>query len=421
MIKPYYSKHFFILLIIGLIFSCSTEEDTSLPMTNVQTEEPEPEPTQYTLAVSAGDGGTVSTEGGTYDEGTSITVSANPDDGYEFVRWEGSDETERELVISINSNITLNAIFRVIITQETNSLDSYYSSGDILSLEPIIFYDRSLTVNGIKIIVAGEIGGQQSVPDKWVYKTAKVFKLLIDRDAEGINVEAQLNMIKTLRGEIGWHLSTPTGQRVAYGGGDEYTPNFLTDQGKKSYEGLEEFEDQLALDDMVWYKNVDSSGTGDDDINEILEHTLHTIHRFGVRGAIAGSTEALNAESDEEDISDTEIYLAMKEAYNNGVFDISGYGEGNINNQDIWGVLLKEYTYLLTFGMWEFNEFWEGGSLAPEWSDKARTPEGILENNPLGYQLYNKYFKPVVSKPSKEILRTIFQDNDQGESDYIPD
>ena len=69
MIKPYYPKHFFTLLIIGLIFSCSTEEDTSLPMTNVQTEEPEPEPTQYTLAVSAGDGGTVSTEGGTYDEG----------------------------------------------------------------------------------------------------------------------------------------------------------------------------------------------------------------------------------------------------------------------------------------------------------------------------------------------------------------
>ena len=421
MIKPYYSKYFFTLLIIGVIFSCSTEEDTSPPMTNVQTEEPEPDPTQYTLAVSAGDGGTVSTEGGTYDEGTSITVSANPDEGYEFVRWEGSDETERELVISINSNITLNAIFRLIITQETSSLDSYYSSGDILSLEPIIFYDRSLTVNGIKIIVAGEIGGQQSVPDKWVYKTAQVFKLLIDRDAEGINVEAQLNMIKNLRGEIGWHQSTPTGQRVAYGGGDEYTPNFLTDQGKKSYEGLEEFEDQLALDDMVWYKNVDSSGTGDDDINEILEHTLHTIHRFGVRGAITGSTEALNAESDEEEISDTEIYLAMKEAYNNGVFDISGYGEGNINNQDIWGVLLKEYTYLLTFGMWEFNEFWEGGSLAPEWSDKARTPEGILENNPLGYQLYNKYFKPVVSKPSKEILRTIFKDNDQGESDYIPD
>ena len=421
MVNLYHSKFFSILLLIGLIFSCSTEEDIAQQITNVQTEEPEPDPVQYTLAVSATEGGSVSTEGGTYDEGTSITVVANPDEGYEFVRWEGSDETERELVISINSNITLNAIFREIITQETSSLDSYYYSGDILSLEPIIFYDRSLTVNGIKIIVAGEIGGQQAVPDKWVYKTAQVFKLLTDKNAEDINIDAQLNMIKTLKGEIGWHQSFPTGQRVAYGGGDEYTPNFLTDQGKRSYEGLEEFEDQLALDDMVWYKNVDSSGTGDDDINEILEHTLHTIHRFGVRGGVEGSTEALNAESDEEDISDTEIFLAMKEAYDNGVFDISGYGNGNINNQDIWGVLLKEYTYLLTFGMWEFSEFWEGGSLAPEWSDDARTLEGVLENNPLGYQLFNTYFKPVISKPSKEILRSMFQDNDQGESGYVVD
>ena len=30
--------------------------------------------------------------------------------------------------------------------------------------------------------------------------------------------------------------------------------------------------------------------------------------------------------------------------------------------------------------MWEFNEFWEGGSLAKEWSDNARTPDGVLEN-----------------------------------------
>jgi len=421
MIKLKHSKFFYPLLMIGLIFSCSTEEDVLPTVTNVQSDDPDPDPVQYTLAVSAGEGGSVSTEGGLYDEGTSITVTANPDQGYEFVGWEGSDATETELTISINSNITLNAIFREIISQETSSLNSYYSSGDIILLEPIIFYDRSLLVNGIKIIVAGEIGGQQAVPDKWVYKTAQVFKLLIDRDSEEINIEAQLNMIKNLKGEIGWHQSVPTGQRVAYGGGDEYSPNFLTDQGKKSYEGLEEFEDQLALDDMVWYKNVDSSGTGDDDINEILEHTLHTIHRFGVRGAVEGSTEALNAESDEEDISDTEIFLAMKEAYNNGVFDISGYGNGDINNQDIWGVLLKEYTYLLTFGMWEFNEFWEGGSLAPEWSDSARTPQGVLENNPLGYQLYNTYYKPVVSKPSKEILRSIFQDNDEGESGYIVD
>jgi hypothetical protein len=411
------NKLLFLLFFITLI-SCSSEEET--PVQSVeQTPKPEttpaPTPTQYTLTVSSEEGGSVSTEGGTYDEGTTITVTATPSEGYEFVGWLGSDETERELVISVNSNITLSPIFQVIQTNET-----YYSSGDIINIEPFIFYDRELIINGIKLLAAGDIGGQKAVPDIWIYKTAQVFKLLMNKDSEGIDSEAQLNMIKTLKGEIGWHQGIQTGQRIAYGGGDEYSPNFLTDNGKQSYEGLEAFEDNLALDDMVWYKNIDSKGTGDDDINEILEHTLHTLHRFGARGGVQGSTEALNAESEEGDISNTSVLLAMKEAYDNGVFDIEGYG-GDINNQDAWPVMLKEYQYLLTYGMWDYSEFWDGGSLSPEWNDNARTPEGVLANNPLGYELFNTYLKPVISKPSKEILRNMFKDNDQGDSGYTPD
>ena len=411
------NKLLFLLFFITLI-SCSSEEET--PVQSVeQTPKPEttpaPTPTQYTLTVSSEEGGSVSTEGGTYDEGTTITVTATPSEGYEFVGWLGSDETERELVISVNSNITLSPIFQVIQTNET-----YYSSGEIINIEPVIFYDRELIINGIKLLAAGDIGGQKAVPDIWIYKTAQVFKLLMNKDSEGIDSEAQLNMIKTLKGEIGWHKGIQTGQRIAYGGGDEYSPNFLTDNGKQSYEGLETFEDNLALDDMVWYKNIDSKGTGDDDINEILEHTLHTLHRFGARGGVQGSTEALNAESDEGDISNTSVLLAMREAYNNGVFDIEGYGS-DINNQDAWPVMLKEYQYLLTYGMWDYSEFWDGGSLSPEWNDNARTPEGVLANNPLGYELFNTYLKPVISKPSKEILRNMFKDNDQGDSGYTPD
>ena len=411
------NKLLFLLFFITLI-SCSSEEET--PVQSVeQTPKPEttpaPTPTQYTLTVSSEEGGSVSTEGGTYDEGTTITVTATPSEGYEFVGWLGSDETERELVISVNSNITLSPIFQVIQTNET-----YYSSGEIINIEPVIFYDRELIINGIKLLAAGDIGGQKAVPDIWIYKTAQVFKLLMNKDSEGIDSEAQLNMIKTLKGEIGWHQGIQTGQRIAYGGGDEYSPNFLTDNGKQSYEGLEAFEDNLALDDMVWYKNIDSKGTGDDDINEILEHTLHTLHRFGARGGVQGSTEALNAESEEGDISNTSVLLAMKEAYDNGVFDIEGYG-GDINNQDAWPVMLKEYQYLLTYGMWDYSEFWDGGSLSPEWNDNARTPEGVLANNPLGYELFNTYLKPVISKPSKEILRNMFKDNDQGDSGYTPD
>jgi len=403
------------ILFLTLVFSCSREEEDITPPSTVQQPTPEPEsqaPTQYTLTVTASEGGTVSTSGGTYNQGTQVTITATANDGYRFTGWEGNTSSTESLTITINSNVTYQALFEVI--------PNYYSSGDIVPIEPIIFYDRELNVNGVKLIAAGEIGGQEAVPDFWIYKTARVFKLLIDKDAEDIDANSQLNMIKTLKGEIGWHQGYPTGQRIARGGGNEYSPNFLDDNRNQSYPGLEAFEDALALDDMVWYNNIDSQGTGDDDINEIMEHTLHTLHRFGVRGAVQGSTEALNIEAEEEDITNTDIFLAMKEAYTNGVFDIEGYG-GDINNSDAWPVMLKEYQYLLTYGMWEFSEFWEGGSLSPEWNDNARTPEGVLANNPLGYELYNTYFKPVISKPSKDTLREIFQDGDQGESGYIVD
>ena len=415
---------FFSLLIVALAFSCSTEveDTTSTPVVQIpdpETEpepEPEPVPVEYTLSVSSTEGGTVSSEGGTYDEGAEVTITATANEGYAFIGWDGIDSTNETLTITLNSNLSIEPIFQLIQTNESG----YYSNGEIVSIDPIVFYDRELVVNGIKLIVAGDIGGQLAVPDFWIYKTARVFELLIDKDGEDIDADSQLNMIKTLKGEIGWHQGYPAGQRIARGGGNEYSPNFLDDNRNQSYPGIEAFEDALALDDMVWYKNIDSQGTGDDDINEILEHTLHTLHRFGVRGGVQGSTEALNIEAEEEDISNTEVFLAMKEAYVNGVFDIEGYG-GNINNQDAWPVMLKEYQYLLTYGMWGFNEFWEGGSLSPEWNDNARTPEGVLANNPLGYELYNAYFKPVISIPSKEMLRAIFQDNDQGESGYTSD
>ena len=415
---------FFSLLIVALAFSCSTEveDTTSTPIVQIpdpETEpepEPEPVPVEYTLSVSSTEGGTVSSEGGTYDEGAEVTITATANEGYAFIGWDGIDSTNETLTITLNSNLSIEPIFQLIQTNESG----YYSNGEIVSIDPIVFYDRELVVNGIKLIVAGDIGGQLAVPDFWIYKTARVFELLIDKDGEDIDANSQLNMIKTLKGEIGWHQGYPAGQRIARGGGNEYSPNFLDDNRNQSYPGIEAFEDALALDDMVWYKNIDSQGTGDDDINEILEHTLHTLHRFGVRGGVQGSTEALNIEAEEEDISNTEVFLAMEEAYVNGVFDIEGYG-GNINNQDAWPVMLKEYQYLLTYGMWGFNEFWEGGSLSPEWNDNARTPEGVLANNPLGYELYNAYFKPVISIPSKEILRAIFQDNDQGESGYTSD
>ena len=98
-----------------IVHSCSSEEDDTTAPNVVQTPEPEPPaPTQYSLTVTAGEGGTVSTEGGTYDEGTEVTITATAIEGYRFKGWEGNDSKSESLTITLNSNQTYQALFELI-------------------------------------------------------------------------------------------------------------------------------------------------------------------------------------------------------------------------------------------------------------------------------------------------------------------
>jgi hypothetical protein len=305
---------------------------------------------------------------------------------------------------------------------------SYYSSGQ-LTTDPNIsaWFDRSLEVYGVKLVMAGEVGGQIAVPEEWAKKVAQTVKLLINPTASNVNISYQEEMIKVLRGDSGtWHADLPTVQRIAYGGGADYSPNPLLDAGSAQYSGYHEFLNLHMANDMIWYK-INSDGTvnniGNVDIGEVLEHLMHTIHILGLPGAVPGSQTALQWDPENHSgWQKSELYLAMKEAVENGVFSLADYGDGSIDSEETYRVATKEYLYLLNFGMWEFGtEIWQGGSLAPEWNDNARTPAGVQQNNPLGYALFSKYMDPVLSKPSLETLRSIFQDNDQGVSGYQSD
>lgn len=295
----------------------------------------------------------------------------------------------------------------------------FYQSGELIKYESITeLYNRSLTVYGIKIVAGAEVSGNKAVPDDWVYKTARVIQLLLDPKGQGVDSVSHENAIKILKGESGtFHAGFPTVQRSLYGSGDSYELNPL--RSPEQWEGLDEHNDKHVSNDMVWYRNIESPNppTGRNDIAEIMEHVLHTIHMLGIKGAVEGSLQALNG-SDQT----SEVYKAMNEAVENGVFDLEGYGGSLDRDLGFTGeVILKEYLYLLTFGMWEYNQFWDEGSLAPEWSDSARTPEGVLDLNPRGHALFTKYLAPVISQPSKEILLGMFQDNDQGAHGYLSD
>ena len=100
-----------VTLVSVLIYSCSSDDDDSAASSVIQTPTPEPDATKYTLTISAGEGGSVSTEGGTYDEGTKVTVTANPKEGYGFAGWTNFESNSSTINITLNSNTSVSASF----------------------------------------------------------------------------------------------------------------------------------------------------------------------------------------------------------------------------------------------------------------------------------------------------------------------
>ena len=95
-------KLFFLLSIFAIILSCSSDE-TSTPVT------PPAPIVKYTITLSAGEGGTVSTTGGEYEAGQTVSVTATPQGEYLFKDWsDGNTDATRTITVSSNSTLTAN-------------------------------------------------------------------------------------------------------------------------------------------------------------------------------------------------------------------------------------------------------------------------------------------------------------------------
>ena len=69
-----------------IFFACSSEQIDEESIT----------PTQYKLTIKASEGGTITPDAnGMYNEGATIGVTASPDEGYKFIRWDGSDNDDK--------------------------------------------------------------------------------------------------------------------------------------------------------------------------------------------------------------------------------------------------------------------------------------------------------------------------------------
>ena len=75
----------------------------------------------YTLTVTAGEGGSVSSEGGEYEEGTEVTITASSNYCQQFVSWsDGNSNNPR--IVNVDANINLSAQFESAMNETEYSL-----------------------------------------------------------------------------------------------------------------------------------------------------------------------------------------------------------------------------------------------------------------------------------------------------------
>jgi len=108
----------------------------------------------YNLTVTTNEGGRVSIESGSYQEGESVTITATPDNGYYFSNWSGdSNSSSSEISILINSDIELTALFA---ERNTVSVNVINDNGGVINFTGNFGSSGSVNSNTTQIITLFE-------------------------------------------------------------------------------------------------------------------------------------------------------------------------------------------------------------------------------------------------------------------------
>ncbi len=131
-----------ILFIFLLLTNCSVEENDAQPPSEIVK--------KYKIIFNASDGGSVSSSGGEYSEGVSISVTASPSQGYIFTGW-SNGSVENPLSIQVNSNFEISANFEKLTISkiEINKEINQVLMGDELAINTILFDQNNNTVENI--------------------------------------------------------------------------------------------------------------------------------------------------------------------------------------------------------------------------------------------------------------------------------
>lgn len=124
-------------LLLVFLTACSKDSETPTPT---------PKP-KFTITIVAGEGGSVSSSGGSYEQGTTYSVTASESNGYRFTGW-SNGETSATLNITVTGNLSVTANFERI--AYSVDISGAISKGSFLTGSTLTFYElnNSLSQTG---------------------------------------------------------------------------------------------------------------------------------------------------------------------------------------------------------------------------------------------------------------------------------
>ena len=245
-----------------------------------------------------------------------------------------------------------------------------YSKGSITTDEQFTPFNRYIDVNGLRMFVL------DNVSDEFVLDVANTFEAMFPQNSDSIDLTSQQLLLQNMKDYK--HF-----QRIGYIG-----PPEGGEPASAPLSGDWEF-----AQDYIWEKPNSSTAS---QIGEVVEHLLHTISSLSLKYTFP--------EKWDWDDTSSDVYLAMQEAIDNGIYNVSSYSSLKGDPEGYNKIIVQEFVYWFVAAEWNYfevmglsvNGSWEGGS-NEEWS--LLTSEEVAEQLPLAHKLYEESFSKLIQKP----------------------
>ncbi len=229
------------------------------------------------------------------------------------------------------------------------------------------------------------IFGKEDVSLEFLNKVAQSYDAMFE-DNSKIDQSMRSHYLTTSKDE---HVYQRVGLEASYEKNEQYAHN--TDVPKPYKHNCTDF---------IW----EESTGGPRQINEVIEHLLHTVTAVILKLAYPNDWGYMKSSS--------RLRQAMQEAIDKGVYDVSSYDEMNGDKDGYNHVTTQEYAYWLILAEWDY--FIVSGNKQQGMTGNGEftlgTPSEIREQLPLGHQLYVDYVEKILSVPDKNLIELLFSE-----------